>query len=320
MDIRTLSLEDDADRQSWDTLVRVSPQRNPYASPEYVQAFGEAFDYEPEIVGLFRDNYLIGGTVLYLERKGPYRRVTIPPFTQYTSVLLEEPPPVAAIHARNSPLDALLYHVEDQYASLQIALHPSLQDVRSFQWHNWEVFPRYTYMLELKDRERLLRDWSAGTRRLFLKHESEFEVIEAPWASRAIIDLAVQSYTRHACSFPTDPKRLDRAVRRLVDTHFARAFIARRREEPEAGLIILHDRKTAYYWIAGSRPGSAMTVLLGSVLPRLYAETIDRFDFVGANTPSIAEFKRRFGPELRLYFIATRINRPELRMLATLKR
>ncbi len=319
MTLRTLSLEHTPDQQLWDTLVRVSAQRNPYVTPAYARAFKEAFGYEIEIIGLFQDEHLIGGALLYIERKGPYRRVLIPPFTQYTSVLFEEPLSTARIHAHTSPLDQVLSYIEDRYASLQIALHPSLLDIRPFQWHHWDVLPRYTYQMPLKDRERMLRDWSAGTRRLFLKHEEEFEIVEAPWASREIIELARKSYQRHECPFPADADRLDVAVRHLLDTHFARAFVAKRGETLEAGLIVLHDRKTAYYWIAGSLPGPGMTVLLGSVLPRLYAETMDRFDFVGANTPSIAEFKRRFGPKLRLYFITTRINRPELRVLASLK-
>lgn len=70
----------------------------------------------------------------------------------------------------------------------------------------------------------------------------------------------------------------------------------------EAGVVVLHDDATAHYWIAGSRPGPAMTVLLGHLLERLASNGMKLFDFVGANTPSIAEFKRRFGPQLVSYY------------------
>ena len=65
-------------------------------------------------------------------------------------------------------------------------------------------------------------------------------------------------------------------------------------------MVLTHGR-TAYYWIAGSVPGPAMTVILGAVLGRLRSEGFESFDFLGANTPSIAEFKRRFGPALVEY-------------------
>ena len=63
-----------------------------------------------------------------------------------------------------------------------------------------------------------------------------------------------------------------------------------------------------------------MTVLLGHVLARLREEGVAYFDFVGANTPSIAEFKRRFGSELVSYFRARHTARPELRLLDRLRR
>ncbi len=60
-------------------------------------------------------------------------------------------------------------------------------------------------------------------------------------------------------------------------------------------------------------------VLLGHILPRLRDDGIEQFDFVGANTPSIAEFKRHFGPVLTPYFYLEKITRPELRLLYRLK-
>ena len=90
-------------------------------------------------------------------------------------------------------------------------------------------------------------------------------------------------------------------------------------DTPEGGLAVLHDGHTAHYWIAGSAPGPAMTVLLGHTLPRLRDDGIKLFDFVGAHTPSIAEFKRHFGPVLTPYFYLEKITRPELRLLYRLK-
>ncbi len=83
-----------------------------------------------------------------------------------------------------------------------------------------------------------------------------------------------------------------------------RIFVARPKDQqqPDAGIVVLHDGETACYWIAGSKPGPAMTVLLGHVLEELKSSGLRSFDFIGANTPSIAEFKRRFGPALTPYY------------------
>ena len=70
----------------------------------------------------------------------------------------------------------------------------------------------------------------------------------------------------------------------------------------EAAFALLCDDRSASYWVTGSSPGPAMTVLLGSVFPLLEAQGLESFDWIGANTPSIAEFKRRFGAMLTPYF------------------
>jgi hypothetical protein len=61
-----------------------------------------------------------------------------------------------------------------------------------------------------------------------------------------------------------------------------------------------------------------MTVLLAEALPRLRADGLAAFDFVGANTPSIAEFKRRLGPALVPYFRIERCTRAGLALLLRL--
>ena len=140
-------------------------------------------------------------------------------------------------------------------------------------------------------------------------------------AAPAIVQLCAESYRRHGRRLPADTAGLLRLVDALHAEGQVRLFTAtpHNADTPEGGLAVLHDGHTAHYWIAGSAPGPAMTVLLGHTLPRLRDDGIEEFDFVGANTPSIAEFKRHFGPVLTPYFYLEKITRPELRLLYRLK-
>ena len=95
--------------------------------------------------------------------------------------------------------------------------------------------------------------------------------------------------------------------------------MARRDGVPEAGLAALTDGRTAHYWLAGSVPGAAMTVLLAEAFTRLAEEGVTTFDFAGANTPSIAEFKRKFGSTLVPYARARCVSHPALRLADRLR-
>ena len=63
----------------------------------------------------------------------------------------------------------------------------------------------------------------------------------------------------------------------------------------QAGLVMAWHGERAHYWVVGSEPGPAMAVLVGHATDVLRARGVRRVHFGGANTPSVAEFKRNFG-------------------------
>jgi len=135
------------------------------------------------------------------------------------------------------------------------------------------------------------------------------------------VRFVTESYRRHDREPPAPPSRLYPLVESLIEHGLVRLWTAtpHRGEDPEGVIGIAHDGRTAGYWLGGSVPGPAMTVLLGTVLTQLQKEGYALFDFVGANTPSIAVFKRQFGGDLTTYYYLEIITRPELRLLRRLK-
>ncbi len=278
-----------------------------------------------EALGLRSEMYLVAangqdeaGAIIYWHRRGPYRDVALPPFTQFSPLLLRAKPAEAAVHQRQSALEALLKTVVPDYARLRF--FAEISDIRAAQWQAWRVTPHFTYRLSLLHDD-LLSLWSSATRRTFRKNQDTFRVEERPEASASIIQCCKDSYERHGRTLPVAPSHLLSLVSLLQEEGYVRLFTATPVDAsvPEGGLAVLHDGQMAHYWIAGSTPGPAMTVLLGHVLPTLRDNGLQVFDFVGANTPSIAEFKRHFGPVLTPYYHLETITRPELRLLHRLK-
>ena len=76
-----------------------------------------------------------------------------------------------------------------------------------------------------------------------------------------------------------------------------------------SAVLILFDKETAYYLIAGNDPeyrntGAGTALLLESILEAKRRD-LKSFDFIGVNSPQRGEFKLGFGGELRPYFTAT---------------
>ena len=302
---RVVSPVDPAGARAWNVLADTCSQASPFAHLAFAEAVREHLGIGYRLIAVpDADNNIRAGVMAFERQVLMQRRAVTPPFTPFTSVLFAAGPSEHEITSGISAYEPLLDALEERYGYADLRLHPSLTDVRAISWRGWNVQPFYTYCLNLGDESEVLERWSAGARRTFLRDRPLYEVVEHPNGIEEIVELCLGSYRRHGRDLPLEPERLAGLAAHLQTRGRARAFTAYpvAGGEAEAGVVILHDRTTAYYWIAGSRPGSAMTVLLGNVLPRLHRLGLRRFDFMGANTPGIAEFKRRFGPSLVSYY------------------
>lgn len=315
------SLDDDAVQAPWTALWKASPQRSPFSSIAYARAVVDAFGLRGDVYLVSSQKHVEAGAVVYWRRRGPYRQVVIPPFTQYSPFLLHDLPRETDVHHRRSALDALLAALDERFHLIR-CFCPGLPDVRAALWRDWEATPFYTYQVRLQETTDLTAQWSGSTRRSFEKHREDYHLDEDTFPVDATVSLYEAGYRRHGRPLPAERERLLKLVRTLHDRGHVRHFTATPPggDEPHAGVVVIHDGHTADYWLAGSRPGPAMTVLLGHLMPLLREDGIEVLDFVGANTPSIAEFKRHFGGTLVPYSLLEYVARPELRLWKALRR
>lgn len=304
-------------RASWQALKQSTETPTPFADLEFIRLFGKSMGLTPTLAMAADDRGTVeAGAVLYEAGVGPYTRAVVPAFIQYTPFLFARPPSPSANPSRGAP-QAVLQEVRRSYAGAALHTLPGLVDVRFASWDGWRVSPLYTYRLPLDAREEVDQEWSGSARRAFRKHSVDFRVEEDATHGARILALCRASYERKRRRFPGDPARLKALVDALAGAGLARVFTATPMgsENPAAGIVVLHDHQSAHYWIAGSQPGPSMTVLLAHVLQRLAGDGIRLFDFVGANTRSIAEFKRKFGPSLVSYFRFEYVSARGLRLI-----
>ena len=293
----SLSCSDPAAQVRWQSLWETSPQRTAFSSLTYARCAAAAYGLRIRMHLVRHDGPDQAGAIVFWRQRIGWRHAITPPFTQYSSLLLARRPPESVVHRRKAPLETLLLELKHRYRPLRLLV--DVTDPRPAQWLRWRVSPLFTYRLALSD---TLGGWSESTQRTFRKHHHQFDIMEDNTQAEAIVRLCAASYQRHGRPLPTATSQLVQLIGSL--NRHVRCFVATRTasSSAEAGLAILHDGHTAHYWVAGSMPGPSMTVLIGKVLPLLYEDGITRFDFVGANTASIAEFKRHFGPTLTQYY------------------
>jgi hypothetical protein len=290
----------------WDTLVEESPLSSPFATHSFVEAACESLDARVAFFGAYREETLVAGALLPTKPLGWNRRAIVTPFTPYTAVLFGGGRSHSDSSKNRQVLEALISRISEHCALAHLHLPPSIVDVRPLEWRGWRMRPLYTYSVPLTGDPDPWKSWSEGPRRTFLKNRSRYSVEEQSASVHTIASLCLDGYRRHGRRPPLRGEGLERLVHSMCDAGQASLFTAAdgHTGRVAAGLAVLHDSSTAYYWVAGSEPGAAMTVLVGETLVRMRDRGIQLFDFMGANTPGIAEFKRRFGATLTTYFRA----------------
>lgn len=311
-----LDASDASVQARWAALVARSPQASPFATLAFARAVAGVLGYPFRLAGVVDGGAIRAGTILFEQRLGPYRRAVVPPLTVYSPLLLDAPLREADLHARRSALDGLLAFLADHYPVLAFHLHPSMADVRPFVWAGYRARPLYTYHRPLAPREVLLREASKGTRKRAEREGGRYRIEEGDHAE-ALVALVEASYARHGADAPLDPARRTAFLRRLHADGLARLYAAHGpdAEGPEAAQALLTHGGAAFALTGASRPGPAMSVLLMALMALLHDEGFEYLDLVGANTPSIAEFKRSFAPRLTAYYRVERIAPAALRLL-----
>ena len=293
-----------------------SVTRTPFTHPAFAEAAGEAFGLRP--LALLAASGEAG--VIGLEKqRGPLRALALAPMAPEAPPLLAALPEASGVHGRETDLDALVAALGERYAQATLALGADWPDARPFAWAGWDVGARYTYRLAL-DAESSDR-WSKTTRWTARKHADAY-VIEwgAEHVARAAA-LEVASYERKDAPFGLAPEAIAAVAGALVDAGLARAAAARNVQtgEVEAAAVFAHAGTTAWYWVAGSVPGPAMTVLLGDAVAELASGGLTTLDWAGANVPGVAEFKRKMADALVPTLTVRRVGPRWLRALDALR-
>jgi hypothetical protein len=241
---------------------------------------------------------------IHARKRGPYRVAGPPPYTPYTSLAT----------GSRADLDKVLSAIAARFAEIRVQAPPGLAG-HSDAPQGWQVRNFATYLAPVAPGPELYPLWSENRRRTLRTGKGDFQTVEHPDETAVLGRLVAQSYAGHGRAAQLGAAGIASLALAAISNGVARLFVTRNSAgQVVAAVAFLVSGQSAYYWLAGSEPGPAMTVLLSDALPTLYTDGIRAFDFVGANTPSIAEFKRRFGSVLQDYRGYYRVQSAVLRL------
>ena len=255
----------------------------------------------------------MGGVVLF--ERSP-RRAWRPPYAIHNGPLFaprasaQSRPHVLAEDFRVTSflVNALLEH----YDHLDMGLHPSLQDVRPFLWHNYgQALPqfklevRYTSFVPLLD-ENLLLQGLSKSRRQEVRHGLKQDV--RTWESddpSELYRLYHSTFSRQGLALSSEDSRVVRTLVESLQQHgMLRIFYASDSQgHADSAAAMAIDSKRAYYLLGGNESRShAGTMVLWHAFRALRDAGCREVDLEGVNSPQRGHFKLSFGGSLTPYF------------------
>lgn len=297
---------------AWDALVDRVPGGTIFHTHRWTEIIAGAFDRRARVLGVFKNGTLIGGAPLY-ERRVAHLTIANPPVVAgYAGALLDLTEYQSTCRANSEAeqiLEALEAGVRARYGYARLSHAPGMTDARPFLWHGWDVAPRFTFRLALRDPDALFEAFEPDTRRKIRRATEAGLVAQRITHTSEIIATYESSYRRHDSPPPVPVTMLGRLADRLIAEGLARGYVVRDRDGAvHAFQMQVLDKSAAYGWIAGMVPEQAQhggfPFLTWSILSEL-AESHRAYDFLGANTPTIAQFKRAFGGDLVPYWETT---------------
>jgi lipid II:glycine glycyltransferase (peptidoglycan interpeptide bridge formation enzyme) len=241
---------------------------------------------------------------LLSKKKWGMNILTSNPLSPYNGLLLS-----GSLQNETELLDAIksaLKKAVSGFSFISISLHPSLKDLRPFMWEGWELQKLYTYWVDIASEEAFWANFSQSLRRKVRKAESAGIRIKESTDTQLLANQYSHSYQRHGVKEPIASELISDWVQNAIDGGLAKMYVAYdAHEKALCSRVILRDMPFVYDWIAGSSAEadsqSANHALVTHIMRKHSALGFKTFDFRGANTPGVIEFKRSFGGALVPY-------------------
>ena len=297
----------------WDQLVEESENGTLFHTVTWNR---QACSLDPgitlKVIGCFKGNEIVGGTIAGCRRRMGFQVMVTPYASPFYGVLIKERDTQfisKALSYRKEVLESLLSFIESEIHIGSYAFPPGFIDIREFIWRGYRPEVIFTYRVKLNDSTRLFEGFLPSLKRQIRKGEKlDYELIEGEGDTQLseVHDLILTSYKRQGHSFRFSRDRFISFVLEPGLKDHLRTYLIRHEGLPVSGLVLLIDGQTAYYWLAGGDHQYFNTglnqVLLWKVLQQIQEEGISRFDFMGANTPSISNYKSGFNFPLVPYY------------------
>ena len=294
---------------SWDSFVQQALGGTIFSTSAWLRCAAEAAHGEVHRLGCYRNGNLVAGLSGLARKRSGLSRLETPELTPHTGLLLapiQGKGPAKAEAEQHRVCELLTDYLEQNYDHVFLVNTPAICDMRPFTWRGWDARLRYTYQIDLSDGEALWDKVERRTRTVIRKAEKLGYALQQTDDTALFRRLYETIYDLQEGGPPVAGATAERFVASVLKAGMGEAYKIEAHQGQVASIVVfVNGFDTTYAWVAGATPALNKTGAT-SLLYWQYLNTtpLKRFDFVGANIPAVAFFKRGFGGDLVPYYVA----------------
>lgn len=310
----------DEDAEEWDNMVSNSPHGTLFHSWNWLKITEKHTQSKLYPLIVLKGNIPVGVFPLFLQKKGPVRKVSSPPrhaamyflgpvLVGY-DILKQEKREINYIDFLNSVEHFISQDLNANY--IDIFLSPALQDPRPFKWSGYSIRLDYDYTIDLSKGIDNLYESLDRKQRSDLKRAKEKGMIVEIGTKKdyeTILDLS-------EIRFQQQEKILPASRHYLLDIfnsfeHNLKIFVVKVEGEVVTGIIFLQYRDSLYLWFGNAKPKNRLTpspnhLLYWEAIRYATEHELKYFTILGSadHERLYKYYAARLNPELRIRYIA----------------
>lgn len=294
--------------QLWDKFVLSSPQYCLFYTLGWANLIKEVFNRNFKILVLEKKEQIAAGILFWPKKVLFINAITHIPNTTFQGIVYRKPgaskaSSVSSEYQKHSSL--IIDHLIQNYQLIDIPLSPAIHDARPFSWKQFTVQTAYTYRFEITEFEKLQQQFSQDLRRKIKKAEDLHISLSASKETAALTRFIDDSYKESSLSPAISSALIKEFMDMAIKMNIGMLFYQFENNEPISGIFVLKDDYFIYALfsgISGEKRNVTNNELLHAFVLNQPEFTGKQFDFLGANTPHLEQFKRSFGGDLVPYF------------------
>ncbi len=291
--------------EAWDMFVQKHPSGTVFQTSLFLKTVSEALDREFKILGLFNQDDLLGGFAFSVVKKlglkiiaTPFECPVFQPlFNKRDTQFLSKQESYYS-----SVVDLLATFLKENYDDINLNFTFNSIDLRPYNKASYNIDLRYTYILNLKDYDETNVLFDPAIKRQIKKANKNNYTLSTGVENDnidAFYSLLTKTYNRQDLPLKYSRKQYQKLFRKLAEKGWFKLYVLNFNDVPASVMGITMFNGVAHYWLSASNSElynmGGTSALIAEILSDLKKNNnITHFDFVGANTESIARFKAGF--------------------------